>query len=255
MPWFRKAPPEVFDTSAFTSMEEARRLILARLKHRAGPAWNDRYGDPLSWLEQVYYDLEDEQSRAHFTAAVITLCEEPGVRWAALTLARMLRLGAAIPALLRIAASGALREQAEGPCADLQVWLIVTLEELGSVEAVPLLQTLLEDPIYAVSACLALLRIAPERAIPGLPSVAAASSQAADGSSGLMGTIGAVLAAPLRSHDADTFLKMVRALQECDRPTRLHAAEALRRQSELEDQPDLEAEARRMLLRDLRAQR
>jgi hypothetical protein len=160
-----------------------------------------------------------------------------------------------MPTLLQLAASGALREQAEGPCSDLQVYLIVAMEELGAVEAVPFLQTQLEDPLYAVSACLALLRVAPEQAIPRLPSVAAASSQAADGSSGMLGTIGAVLAAPLRSHDTDTFLKMVRALQACDRPTRLHAAEALRRQSELETRPDLEATARRLLLQERQADR
>jgi hypothetical protein len=66
-----------------------------------------------------------------------------------------------------------------------------------------------------------------------------------------LGTIGSVLASALRDQDTDTFLAMIRSLQHCDRSVRLHAAEALRRQSEIDTRPDLEAEARRLLLHEI----
>lgn len=250
---FRKqSSPHTVEKASFPSIAAARDLILARLAHRAGPTWPDLHGDPLSWLEQVYYDLQDEASRVHFHAAIAELLLEPGARWAALILARTLHLDVTMPALGRLAATDELRGQVEGPCGDLQLYLIVALDALNVVEAVPFLAAQLDEPAYAVPACLTLLRMAPERAIDELPRVARASSDAAEREEESVASVGMVLAAALRDRDRDTFMAMIRRLTQCERTIRLHVAESLRRQSELEVHPRLEAEARRLLLHEAR---
>jgi len=252
MRWFsRHKAQETFSTDAFPTVGSAQKLLLARLAHHAGPVWHELYGDPLSWLEQIYYELEDSVSQVNFSTAIIGLLNESGVRWAALTLIRTLRLQAAAPELLRLATEGTLRGQAEGPCNDLQLYLIVALEELAVREAIPFLQAESANSPYAVSACLALMRIEPSLAVPHVPDVALASSNAAEGASGMLGSIGSILATTLRDQDSETFLAMVRALQGCDRRVRIHAADALRRQGELGVKPELEAKARRLLLYDI----
>ena len=232
------------------SVGAARGLVLARLTHQAGPEWSERYSDPLAWLEQVYYRAADDRTRAHLTAALDELLREPGCRWAALVLARTLRLSALVPTLLQLAHTGELRSSAEGQCGDLGLSLIVALDELEVREAIACFLDLLDAPAYAVPACLALLRLEPDLVAPNVARVAAASLAAADLEDGNTASIGIVLAATLRDRDAETFLALVECLADTPRAIRLHTADALRQQTELGARPELEAKARKLLLHD-----